>query len=332
MTGILIAAALTLTPAVLESPENRNFGTAYYDQVVRTHFQERVLVQWPGPTGLMDLWASGQLKPAARVSLLLGGAAFHDPQMLPIYREALQSKRPLVRQAAAYGYRDLIGDQIPSVRNGINWDQAQALIGELDAVAKTTRRATLLEIWLTSALAEEGRRPPDWQGILFRRSAAACLKAAARLARTEDLDLLVRTYEYSGRSTTRNVLLLMIEGLSMNRFVVRPTGQSAGWSRKVYTEAEERLDQWLERNCDLEVDAVLQQAFEDLGIRGLDPQSAAACDAWIHILKRGQPTTWAVASQRVYRCGGPAIQLSLTRPETSPNREAWKRLNAWFAN
>lgn len=47
---------------------------------------------WPGPTELMRLWREGELTEEQRVALLLGGAAHHDPMMLPAYREALVSE------------------------------------------------------------------------------------------------------------------------------------------------------------------------------------------------------------------------------------------------
>ncbi len=332
MTGLLLAAALAFSPAIVASPETRHFGTEYYDSVVRAQFQERVLVAWPGPSGLLELWHSGELSGGQKMSLLLGGAAFHDTQLLPLYREALLGGAPRLRQAAAYGYRDLIGDDVPSVRGGVSREIARGLVGELDAVARTVQRTTLVEMWLASALAEEGRRPPGWQGITFKRSSAACLKAVERLARTQDLEAVVGAYELSGDRGNRVFLMRLIEGLSMGRLVVKPRGQGKGWGSKVYDEAFERLDRWLSLQCDLTVAAVLEKGVSNLGVRGVDPMSPAACDVWLQILAKGPPPFWAVAADRLYHCGGPAIRLSLIRADTEPNRNRRKRLRDWYGN
>ncbi len=330
MTGLILAAAMTFSPAILVSPETGSFGTDYYDTVVRGHFRERVLVAWPGPSGLLELWRSGRLGGGKKISLLLGGAAFHDPQLLPLYRESLLTGDRRLRQAAAYGYRDLIGDDIPNVRQGVPREAALALVGELDAVARTVQSATLVEMWLASALAKEDRRPPDWQGITFNRSAAACFRAVGRLAGPEDLVAVVRAYEQSEDRANRIALLRLIEGLSMGRLVVKPQGPGQGWGATVYDEAFERLELWLSIQCDLNVAAVLETAFSNIGVRGVAPQSSAACDAWVQVLAKGPPSSWAVAADRLYRCGGPAVRLSLARADTEPNRNSRKRLRAWY--
>lgn len=330
MTGLILAAAMTLSPALLASPETRSFGTEYYDSVVRDRFRERVLVAWPGPSGLLELWQSGTLTRGQKMTLLLGGAAFHDPQLLPLYREALLAPNPRLRQAAAYGYRDLIGDDVPNVRGGVTPATARALVGELDAVARTSRRAALIEIWLASALATEGRLPRDWKGITFKRSSTMCLKATERLADVEDLDVVVRAFELSSDRTTRISLMRLIEGLSMSRFLVKPQGQTEGWGARLYDEAFERLDRWLIQNCDLDAASIMEKVFSDLGVRGLDPMSPAACDAWLQILDRGPSPTWAVAAQQLYLCGGPAISLSMTRGDSDSNRETRKQVTAWY--
>lgn len=332
MTGLMLAAAVTFSPAILASPETRQFGTEYYDTVVHGHFRERVLVAWPGPSGLLELWQSGKLRRGQKISLLLGGAAFHDPQLLPVYREALMIDNPRLRQAAAYGYRELIGDAIPNVRGGVSSDTARALVKELDAVVLTVQRATLVETWLASALAAEGRRPPGWQGIIFKRSAAMCLKAVDRLAGPEDLEAVVGAYQLSGDRANRVSLVRLVEGLSMSRLVVKPQGHGKTWGAEVYDEAFERLDRWLSLQCDLGVSPVLEKAFADLGVRNLDPLSPAACDVWLQILVKGPPTSWAMAADRLYHCGGPAVRLSKFGVDSKPNRDARKRLRAWYGD
>lgn len=330
MTGLILAAAMTLSPTMLASPETRSFGTEYYDSVVRGQFRQRVMVAWPGPSGLKQLWESGTLTRGQKTTLLLGGAAFHDPQLLPLYREALLAPNPRLRQAAAYGYRDLIGDEVPNVRGGVTPQMARALVGELDAVSRTVQRATLIEMWLASALTNDGHPFKDWEGITFKRPSAMCVKAVERLAEVEDLERIVRAFEFSQSRTTRISLMRLIEGLSMSRFFVMPHGQNSGWGPRLYDEAFERLEQWLIQNCDLEATRIMENVFADLGVRGMDPTSSMACDAWLQILDKGPSSTWAVAADRLYRCGGPATSLSMIRVDSDANRDARNQLKAWY--
>ncbi len=330
MIEMLLAASLTVSPALVKAPEIRYFGTDYYESVARQGLQSRVLEQWPGPSGLLNLWRSGQLNRGKEIGLLLGGASFHDPVLLPAYREALVTGGPRLRQAAAFGYRDLIGDAVPNVRNGVSAETARALAGELDAVARTLRRATLVEMWLASALAADETPRPDWRGITFRRPVSDCLRAVERLAEPEDLPAIVQAFELSERPATRRTLMRLIEGLSTERFVVLPRGQGKGWGGKIYTEAIERLDLWLGAHCDFEAERILSETLARVGVRGLDPMGPEACDVWLEVLDHGPSTMWAVAADRLYRCGAPPVRLSLTRPDDDSNRERRSRITDWY--
>lgn len=330
MTGLILIAALTFSPTILASPETQRFGTEYYDTMVRGPFQERVLVSWPGPSGLLELWQSGELNRGQKLSLLLGGAAFHDPLLLPVYREALESRNPRLRQAAAYGYRDLIGDEPPNVRAGVSIDVARSLVGELDAVVQTLQQSTLVEMWLASTLAAAGERPVNWNGIVFKKSPMACLKAVERLVGLEDLESVIRAYELSDDRGSRIGLMRLIEGLTLKKFIVKPQGSGKGWGADVYDDAFERLQHWLDFQCDPGVAPVLERAFADLGVRGLDPLRAEACDAWLQILMKARSPAWAMASERIYLCGGPAIRLSMARQGDEDSQNGRKRLKDWY--
>ena len=101
VTTVVLMAALSgsaFSPGAV-----MDFPGRYFDTRVRENFQRYVKASWPGPTELMRLWSDRDLSEEQRVALLLGGAVYHDPVMLPAYRAAIESKSQRLRQAATYG-------------------------------------------------------------------------------------------------------------------------------------------------------------------------------------------------------------------------------------
>lgn len=330
MISLLLAATMTVSPNVLRAPGVRYFPSEYFDTNVERRLQEQVLERWPGPSELVRLWQSGDLNVAQQLALLLGASAYHDRQMLPVYREALQTTRPRVRQAAAYGYRTLIGDTPPNVSAGVSAETAQALTRELDAVAKTLREHSLVEMWLVSALAATGQSPPDWNGVVFRRTSANALRSVERVADPFDLPSLMSAYELAGAGSVRRGLLRLVEGLSLQKFIVMPEGNRAGWGRKQYEEAAERFDRWSESFCDQDVEKAVIRGFEAMGFLGVSPFEAQGCDAWLRILDRGENQWWPLAARQIYICGGPAVELSILKKDTEANADNRKRIKAFY--
>ncbi len=68
--------------SAVSSEAIRWFPGDYFDSRVKSVFQSEVMESWPGPSQLMALWREGGLDEPAQVSLLLGGAVFHDPVLL----------------------------------------------------------------------------------------------------------------------------------------------------------------------------------------------------------------------------------------------------------
>ncbi|MCD4749649.1 MAG: hypothetical protein K8R59_09770 [Thermoanaerobaculales bacterium] len=330
MNALILLAALTLSPDLLGCSDVSRFGTPFFEDVGREALQETALERLPGPSGLVELWKSGELKRYQKLAILLGGAAFHDPLLLPVYREGLQAADLRIRQAAAYGYRDLIGEEPPDVFNGFSLSDARALMGELDAVAFTLRERPLVEMWLASALAAEGRRPPGWRGVIMKRGVADCLRSVERLAHPEDLGLLVQAYELAENRTTRLGLLRMIERFSLRIFLQGPQGQTKAWGAEVYDFGLTRLDSWLRVNCDLDPESVLTAGFEAIGIRGVQPFEPQGCEAWLLLLDQGAHQWWPLAAGQIYSCGGPAIDFSESYSSQDKNKKKRNRLKAWY--
>ena len=311
------------------------FPGGYFDSRVKAGFQAEVMKSWPGPSQLLQLWDTGGLDVEDQVSLLLGGAAFHDPVLLPAYRDAVTAPSQRVRQAAVYGYRDLIGDSMPDVSRGII-DADAALLGEeMDWVAETLDSRTLLEMWLQSLLAVEKAEIPGWSGVTLRRQPDVCVRAIERLADTGDLNLLLEAYDLSQDFGTRVNLLKIVEAVTLSRFIIMPEGsEKKGWGRQVFVTAMGGLEsarrRWTSDSCVVEGETVLDRNLEAMGVTGLDPFAEAGCQVWVNVLERGYPRWWKLAARRLYACGGPWVELSALSPGGSRDRERKKRLLEWF--
>lgn len=330
MTALLLLLALQLPGGVFKAPELQYFPSDYFNESEAWKLQARVLDRWPGPTRLLELWESGGLKDRQKAALLLGASAFHDPELLPIYGEALRSESLQLRMAAAWGYRALIGDLPPGLEGQIPDQLYVVLAGEVEAVRQSARRHTLVQIWLASALAAEGREEPGWNGVIFRRPAVDCIHAVARLLKPEDLQDVISAYEMSENMTIRISLTRMLEALTLQRFIFKPRQPRAGWGLKVYEEAFDRVDQYLAANCLWGSRRLQRRGFSQLGVVGVDPDDSAACDVWIRILKMPMKSWWPVAADHIYQCGGPPSNLSVDLRAAEQNKAARGWILKWY--
>lgn len=333
MLATILTASLSLSGAMLHAPELKFFPGLEYEKK-QPRLERRVLARWPSPSGLLHLWRSGELSPEQKQALLLGGASFHDPQILPIYAEALASEDPRLRQVAAFAYRDLLADASPNVANGVSAEDAKALAMEVVAVAEVLRSQSLISLWIDSLLSSEGGESTASYGQVFRRSRVVCLYAIERLLQSHDLELLVRAYLESNDQANRIALMRLIEGYAVQRFLILPKGERAAWGMKDYEQALQRLDGWIERWFEapggFDQKRMLATTFSELGAPPRDPFGAEACPVWRNVLSRGGRSWWPQAASRLYHCGGPPVQLSVFQPESDENTEAWGSLMDWY--
>ena len=328
---VLISAMST---SVITTGAVSRFPGDYYDTRSRTWLQRQAMTRWPGPDGLLRMWSEEKLSERQRMALLLGGATFHDPVLLPAYREAIMADSQRLRQAAAYGYRDLLADQLPDVRNGIDDESAKLLDDEMEQVERTLHRRSLLEMWLESVLVSEGASFPGWKGVALQRRANACFRAAEKLVDVEDLDLLVRTYRLSEDFQNRVQLMKLIESVSLSRFIEKPAGERQGWGKGIFIDGLEAMDAtlplWIGDDCSVDAEAVLRANLATMGVRGLDPLSAEGCVVWQAVLLKGHPRWWMVAARRLYACGGPFYELSALNPDREANKKLRNGLISWY--
>ena len=333
LTSIVLAAATSgfVPPAEAVS----HFPGDFFDTRVREPLQRSVMASWPGPTELVRLWREGDFTDQQRVALLVGSAAFHDPVLLPIYREAVASDAQILRKAAVYGYRDLIGERLPNVALPIDDEMVKPLQGEMRWVGRTLQRVPLIAMWLQSALVQEGASLPGYMGVKMTRSTADCFRAAGRIARPEDLDLLVTAYEMVDDLSSRVALVRLIEGVSLSRFIAIPTGPKKGWGLEVYENAFRKLDrsiqQWRVDGCVTDGEEVIRRNLRGLGVDVEEPFGPEACTAWMAVLDTEISRWWTLAARQLYDCGCPWYEISLQRPESKSSARARQQLRAWLA-
>jgi len=332
VSALLMVSLMGVSAVSTEA--TRWFPGDYFDSRVKDYFQGEVMESWPGPSQLLRLWDNGDLNESDQVSLLLGGAAFHDPMLLPAYREAVISPSLRVRQAAVYGYRDLLGDGLPDVRGGINAEAAALLGEEMDWIMRTLARRSIVELWLQALLAHEGQGLPGWQGVTLERDPTVSLHALERVIFVEDLDLLLEAYDISQDFAIRINILKLVEAITLSRFIIMPEGSNKGWGRQVFVTAMSGLEgarrRWSAASCLVDGEAVLELNLETMGVTGIDTRSEEGCQVWVNVLDRGFPRWWMLASRRLYACGGPWVRMSALSPDSPRDREHRTRLLEWF--
>jgi hypothetical protein len=331
--GALVLMA-TLSGAALPTDAVQHFPGGYFETRVYERFQRSVLASWPGPFELLRMWRDTELSEKERVALLVGGAAFHDPVLMPAYREALSSDSQLLRQAAIYGYRNLIADRRVSVDITIDDRVAEAIGSEIRGMQRILERHSLVEVWLQSLLAHEGLALPGYEGIRLKRPPTDCMNAVDRLADIGDLDLLVTAFELSSDTSNQIGMLEIIDGLSLSRFISVPTGAKPTWGVERYEIGIEyfrtAVENWQNKGCRVDGEAVLRGNLRSLGAEVDDPLSAEACTVWLGILRGEVPKWWATAARRLYACGGPKYELSALNANSQANRARRDRLVSWY--
>jgi hypothetical protein len=335
MSATALILTTVLTGSVMSTGAVEYFPGNYYHTHVRERFQRQVKASWPGPTELMRMWDETELTEEQRVALLLGGAVFHDPVMLPAYRQAVQSKSQRLRQAAIYGYHDLLADLPPNVDVTIDDGFASSYAEDIHWVRRTLRSHSLLAFWLQSALAHEGRSLPGYDGVRLTRPKRECFRAAERLVEVWDLDLLVTAYEQSRDRENRIAMLRLIESVSLSRFVIMPKGAAGGWGTAVFEAALRSLGgsirRWQHNGCTVDGVSVLRQNLRLHGATVQDPLAPEACGLWLEVLRQDAPQWWLLAARRLYACGGPWVELSALQPDSDSNRDRRDRLIEWYS-
>ena len=323
-----------LSGSMFSSIEIQHFPGSFYDSRVRVQYQRDVMARWPGPARLMEIWGGNDLSEDERVAWLLGAPVFHDSSLLPAYGEAVLAESQRLRQAAVYGYRDLIADRVPDVTGGIDDETARLFQQEILLMTRTLRRNSLPALWLQSALAHDDASFPGWIGVHLNRPRDDCFRAVETLIDVGDLGLLVEAYRLSVDQGARISLLKLIEAMSLSRFIVKPTGDRSGWGMYIYEDGLAALDralhQWSRGGCAVDGEAVLLRNLEAIGAGEGELRSWGSYELWLDVLKRGFPRWWKLAAKRLYERGGPWYELSALDAESDRNRAERDALLRWY--
>ena len=334
MSPIVSLAAAAVAAVSLHAPEVAHFPGSYFESHAKSTLQQRVMDRWPGPAQLVERWRSGGLDRDGKLAVLLGASAFHDPVLIPLYREAVTADDERLRLAAAYGYRDLLGDALPNLAGGLDTEAAARLAGEMDAVAATLRIRPLVEMWLQAALATEGKSMPGWRGTVLLRPAGICFRAVEQVLVFDDFRYVMIAYRTAEEPANRASLLRLLEAVSLQRFIVKPTGARAGWGTKdldeALTAADGFVDYWLDQRCTGNVDSLLRSSFAQMGGYGFHPRDDSSFPVWIQLLRQGPPTWRAMVARQLYLFGGQWPQLSILRAESKEDEASWERLLGWY--
>lgn len=266
----------------------------------------------PGPQQLAARWARGGLPERDQLALLLGGASYHHPSLLPSYAQGLRSPSLKVRQAAAVGLAWLVGDRPPAPQSIPDTPEVwQRLAVFADSLVASTRTRTLVGIWIDSYLHARGlpRRP----GLVFAREPAQCLQAIAEIAGPADLPELLALWPLLDLPADRYNVLSVLERLMVSRLVAAPAAERGGWGNWVYESGAEQVDAFVGSLC-ATVDgwqvarrsAVLLSRYDD-GCGGCTP------GPWVRLLKLNYPAVWAVALEVLPGFGAPFVPFPRTK-------------------
>jgi hypothetical protein len=330
--SLFLAAAVGATS--LASPETAHFPGGFFESHAKASLQRRAMESWPGPSQLVARWKAGALERQEKVALLLGAAAFHDPVLLPLYREALASDDERLRMAAAYGYRNLIADSIPWVAGGVDDAAARALAAEVDAVASTLRERPLVELWLQAALANEDASMPGWRGVVLQRPVGVCTRALEAVVVVDDLELLATAFRTAETRELQLVLLQLLEAVTLQRFFVKPMDPGRGWGIKHVNEAvgaaEDYLEYWIDRRCSVDPKTVLASSMTAMQAPRVDPRSPDSYYVWQRILLEGRPPWRMTAARVLYEFGGRWQPLPASRAASAKGETAREALLEWY--
>jgi len=333
MIGVMVQ--LVLSSVMLFSPELTYFPSSYFDANGRTTVQRRAMEKWPGASKLADIWWNDpELAKPGRMAILIGGAATHDVDLIPVYIDAVNRRSQPIRQAAIYGFYDLVGAQLPDVRADISDEAARIMTKKMKRMQISLQRNSLVEIWLHVLLREEGKKFPGFRGYSLSRRARDCLFAIERIMTPDDLEFLVLAYQTSEDKNSRLGLMKLIESLTLSRFVDKPTGQRSGSGPKDLEQGMTRLDQvietWRGESCRIDVDRVLRSNLAEMGAHVSEPRGASACQVWQRVLLVGDSTWWPTAARQLYACGGPWVELSVLQADADWNHARRDQLVQWY--
>jgi hypothetical protein len=281
----------------------------------------------PGPQQLAARWEAGRLNAAERVAVLLAGAGYHDPALLPVYAEALRSPVVRERQAAAVGLHWLLGLPPPApsvmVESSHGWDELAGLASRL---AEACRTKTLLSIWVDSYLAAIGE--PLQGSLTLKMPPEVCLAAIRELAEPEDLGELLALWPLLASDQDRFGLLRTIEMVTLQRLVDAPLGPRAPSGESYLKAGVSMVDGWVAGLChSIDGEGYMRATLRRFGLLDNGKPSPRT---WLRILMFKYPSIWPIAIERLSDLGAPVVVVDRQRLSAPVDSAKMLRLKDYF--
>ncbi len=334
MSLSLSIVALMMGAATFKAPEVSYFPGSYFDADAKAGLQRRAMEKWPGPSQIVDLWQSGELSRKKRWRSCWEHPRPTIPYCFRSISRPSTSKNDRLRMAAAYGYRDLLGDALPDLAGGVDLESARLLAEEMEAVKRTLRDRPLVEFWLQSVLMSEGKSMPGWRGVVLRRSPGISLQAVEKVLNFEDFAFLATAYRTAEKTGTRVGLMKLLEAITLQRFFSKPTDNRTGWGAKDINEGfhatDEFLDYWIDRQCTTDPSVILSSSMSTMGASGVRPLAPESYEVWLRVLKDGAPPWQMMAARQLYDLGGRWAQGSVFQVDSKSQRAARDQLLLWY--
>jgi hypothetical protein len=288
----------------------------------------------PGPQQLVARWKAGQLNEAEKTTVLLGGGVYHDPALLGIYADALQSGNLKLRQAAAVGFFNLVGlpaplpSRIPT--DPASWQRLRGMVRNLQFIT-TTR--PLVRVLVDSYYAGKGVRRPEL--FAFGRDGMQLLRAVREIAQPGDLQDVLVVWPALESMPERTLVMETVEMLSLQRLVNRspdPHQPSGDWLARA---AIASVDQWVATMCQSpDGESELRQSLERNRLIGRDQNPNAR--TWFALMTLRYWAFLPLAADRLMDITGTALPVDRQNVNNPLNQETIKKLmgtmpiSSWF--
>jgi hypothetical protein len=278
----------------------------------------------PGPQQLAARWEAGRLNAAEKVAALLGGAAFHDGALLPIYASAVRDPDPRILKAGVVGLAALIGDRVPvpSAVTGAA-EQRERLAEMTGGLVQAVRLRPLVRVWADSYAAARGI-PPRGRFAL-RRSPEVCLWAIREIARPEDLPDLLALWPLLDGPNDRVSLMRTIEIVTLQKLVNAPADPAKPRGEMFVRGGLALVDGWVSDLC-RPVDGLAQMRLAFERNRLVTPGAPLAPEAWFKLMKLGYAPFLPLAIEHLADLTGAQVAFDRHDPDGAANANARKAL------
>jgi hypothetical protein len=336
LLAVVFGAGKIPVPAVaVQFPDASAFvgvGLQRENNMVRAAVRETgsaLLSRGPGPQQLAARWDAGTLNQAERLVVLLGGGAFHDRSLLPVYEDAIRSADLRMRQAAAVGMFTLIGLEPPLPSQLADRPEAWAQLGRLcHHLRVELRTRPLSDVWLDSYLASRGVRRP--RRLAFTRKGMECVVAMREIAQPEDLPEVAAFWVLLDNEEERGVMMGTIEAITLQCLLDRtraPRQPNGEWQVRG---AFFTLDSWLENLCHpLNGWAQLRAGLERLNALG--PNGEITTRSWVSAMQAPCPPFTLIPAETLVGLSGLDIAVDRQDVDSAANSASRGKLIQYFS-